>query len=93
MPVLTLSSAINTGLRHVLEDDPRVVVMGQDIGALGGVFRVTDGLQKDFGADRVIDTPLAEASIVGTRSAWRCAATGRSARSSSTASSTRPSTR
>jgi pyruvate dehydrogenase E1 component beta subunit len=66
MPVLTLSKAINTGLRHALEDDPKVVVMGQDVGGLGGVFRVTDGLQKDFGADRVVDTPLAEASIVGT---------------------------
>ncbi|PKW16778.1 alpha-ketoacid dehydrogenase subunit beta [Saccharopolyspora spinosa] len=66
MPVLTLSKAINTGLRKALEDDPRVVVMGQDVGGLGGVFRVTDGLQKDFGADRVIDTPLAEAGIVGT---------------------------
>src|ERR1700754_1628428 len=66
MPVLTLSTAINPGLRKALEDDPTVVVMGQDVGGLGGVFRVTDGLQKDFGADRVIDTPLAEASIVGT---------------------------
>ncbi len=66
MPELTLCSAINTGLRHALESDSRVVVMGQDIGALGGVFRVTDGLQKDFGVDRVVDTPLAEASIVGT---------------------------
>ena len=66
MSVLTLSKAINTGLRHALEDDPKVVVMGQDVGGLGGVFRVTDGLQKDFGSERVIDTPLAEASIVGT---------------------------
>ncbi|GAA0927041.1 alpha-ketoacid dehydrogenase subunit beta [Pseudonocardia zijingensis] len=64
--MLTLSHAINTGLRQAMEDDPKVVVMGQDVGRLGGVFRVTDGLQKDFGADRVIDTPLAEASIVGT---------------------------
>jgi 2-oxoisovalerate dehydrogenase E1 component beta subunit len=66
MPVLTLAKAINTGLRHALEDDPKVVVMGEDVGGLGGVFRVTDGLQKDFGTDRVVDTPLAEASIVGT---------------------------
>ena len=66
MSVLTLSKAINTGLRQTMEDDPKVVVMGQDVGGLGGVFRVTDGLQKDFGADRVIDTPLAEAGIVGT---------------------------
>ncbi|MFL6154042.1 MAG: alpha-ketoacid dehydrogenase subunit beta [Ornithinibacter sp.] len=66
MPVLTLSKAINTGLRQAMEDDPRVLVMGQDVGGLGGVFRVTDGLQKDFGTDRVIDTPLAESGIVGT---------------------------
>jgi 2-oxoisovalerate dehydrogenase E1 component beta subunit len=66
VPVLTLSKAINTGLRQALEDDPKVVVMGEDVGGLGGVFRVTDGLQKDFGSERVIDTPLAEASIVGT---------------------------
>ena len=66
MPELTLSKAINTGLRHLLEHDPRTIVMGQDVGGLGGVFRVTDGLQKDFGDQRVIDSPLAESSIVGT---------------------------
>jgi pyruvate dehydrogenase E1 component beta subunit len=49
-----------------MEDDPKVVVMGEDVGRLGGVFRITDGLQKDFGEDRVIDTPLAESGIVGT---------------------------
>ena len=49
-----------------MEDDPKVVIMGEDIGKLGGVFRITDGLQKDFGEQRVIDTPLAEAGIVGT---------------------------
>ena len=49
-----------------MEDDPKVLLMGEDIGKLGGVFRVTDGLQKDFGEDRVIDTPLAESGIVGT---------------------------
>jgi 2-oxoisovalerate dehydrogenase E1 component beta subunit len=66
MTVLSLSAALNAGLRQVLEDDPKVIVMGEDVGGLGGVFRVTDGLQKDFGARRVIDTPLAESSIVGT---------------------------
>ncbi|QKZ15953.1 alpha-ketoacid dehydrogenase subunit beta [Streptomyces chartreusis] len=66
MPVLTLSKAINTGLRQALEDNPKTIVMGQDVGGLGGVFRVTDGLQKDFGTDRVIDTPLAESGIIGT---------------------------
>jgi pyruvate dehydrogenase E1 component beta subunit len=66
MPVTTLGKALNAGLRKALEDDPCVVLMGEDIGRLGGVFRVTDGLQKDFGEERVIDTPLAESAIVGT---------------------------
>jgi len=63
---ITFSKAINAGLRRALETDPKVLLMGEDIGTLGGVFRVTDGLQKDFGADRVVDTPLAESGIVGT---------------------------
>jgi 2-oxoisovalerate dehydrogenase E1 component subunit beta len=63
---LTLGKALNLGLRRAMEDDPKVVLMGEDIGKLGGVFRITDGLQKDFGEDRVIDTPLAESGIVGT---------------------------
>lgn len=63
---LTFAKAINTGLRAALERDPKVLLMGEDIGALGGVFRVTDGLAKDFGTDRVVDTPLAESGIVGT---------------------------
>lgn len=63
---MTFAKAINTGLRAALERDPKVMLMGEDIGALGGVFRVTDGLAKDFGTDRVVDTPLAESGIVGT---------------------------
>jgi 2-oxoisovalerate dehydrogenase E1 component beta subunit len=63
---ITLGKALNHGLRRSLENDPKVVIMGEDVGKLGGVFRITDGLQKDFGDDRVIDTPLAEAGIVGT---------------------------
>ncbi len=63
---LTLGRALNTGLRRALENDPKVIIMGEDVGKLGGVFRITDGLQKDFGEDRVIDTPLAESGIVGT---------------------------
>ncbi len=63
---LTLGKALNTGLRRALENDPKVIIMGEDVGKLGGVFRVTDGLSKDFGEDRVIDTPLAESGIVGT---------------------------
>jgi pyruvate dehydrogenase E1 component beta subunit len=63
---ISLGKGINLGLRRAMENDPKVLVMGEDIGKLGGVFRVTDGLQKDFGEDRVIDTPLAESGIVGT---------------------------
>jgi pyruvate dehydrogenase E1 component beta subunit len=63
---LTLAKALNEGLRAAMEKDDRVVLLGEDIGKLGGVFRVTDGLQKDFGEARVTDTPLAESGIVGT---------------------------
>ena len=66
MSKLTLSRALNEGLRRALEDSPKALIMGEDVGKLGGVFRVTDSLQKDFGEDRVIDTPLAESGIVGT---------------------------
>lgn len=66
MTQMTFARAINSGLRKSLENDPKVVLLGEDIGALGGVFRVTDGLQKDFGTHRVVDTPLAESAIVGT---------------------------
>jgi 2-oxoisovalerate dehydrogenase E1 component beta subunit len=62
----TMAKALNDGLRKAMEDDPKVVIMGEDVGKLGGVFRITDGLQKDFGEDRVIDTPLAESGIIGT---------------------------
>ena len=63
---LTMARALNLGLRRALESDDRVLIMGEDVGKLGGVFRITDGLQKDFGEDRVIDSPLAESGIVGT---------------------------
>jgi pyruvate dehydrogenase E1 component beta subunit len=66
MAMLTMAKALNEGLRKTMEDDPKVILMGEDIGKLGGVFRVTDGLQKDFGEDRVFDTPLAESGIIGT---------------------------
>ena len=66
MPVLTMAKALNEALRATMEHDPKVLVMGEDVGKLGGVFRVTDGLWKDFGEDRVMDTPLAESGIVGT---------------------------
>ena len=63
---VTLAKALNMGLRRAMEDDDKVLLMGEDVGKLGGVFRITDGLQKDFGEDRVIDSPLAESGIVGT---------------------------
>jgi len=66
MTTLTMAKALNEGLRKTMEDDPKVLIMGEDVGKLGGVFRVTDGLAKDFGDDRVMDTPLAESGIVGT---------------------------
>jgi 2-oxoisovalerate dehydrogenase E1 component beta subunit len=66
MTKLTLSKALNEGLRKALENDPQVLIMGEDVGKLGGVFRDADGLQKDFGEMRVVDTPLAESGIIGT---------------------------
>jgi pyruvate dehydrogenase E1 component beta subunit len=63
---VTMAKALNEGLRKAMEADDKVVLMGEDVGKLGGVFRITDGLQKDFGEDRVIDTPLAESAIIGT---------------------------
>jgi pyruvate dehydrogenase E1 component beta subunit len=62
----TLARAVGDGLRAAMESDPKVVVMGEDVGRLGGVYRVTDALQKDFGEDRVVDTPLSESGIIGT---------------------------
>ena len=64
---LTIGKALNLGLRRAMEDDDKVLLMGEDIGRLGGVFRITDGLQKDFGEDRVVDTPLAEADELAAR--------------------------
>jgi 2-oxoisovalerate dehydrogenase E1 component beta subunit len=61
-----MGAALNAAMRDALRDDPAVLVMGEDVGVLGGVFRVTDGLLAEFGDDRVIDTPLAESGIVGT---------------------------
>lgn len=63
---MTMAKAINSGLREAMQNDSKVLLMGEDIGKLGGVFRITDGLQKDFGEQRVIDSPLAESAIVGT---------------------------
>src|SRR5258706_1853184 len=65
MPQMNMVQAINDGLRLEMRRDPRVVVLGEDVGKVGGVFRVTAGLYDEFGDDRVIDTPLSEGGIVG----------------------------
>ncbi|WP_217583910.1 transketolase C-terminal domain-containing protein [Microbacterium sp. GbtcB4] len=63
---MPLGKALNAGMRKAMEDDPKVILMGEDIGKLGGVFRITEHLQRDFGEQRVLDTPLAESALVGT---------------------------
>jgi 2-oxoisovalerate dehydrogenase E1 component beta subunit len=65
MAQITMAKALNAALRDAMEADDKVVLLGEDVGTLGGVFRITDGLQKDFGDQRVMDTPLAESGIVG----------------------------
>jgi pyruvate dehydrogenase E1 component beta subunit len=65
MAKMTMVEALNLALRQEMEKDDAVVLLGQDIGPDGGVFRVTEGLYRDFGEERVVDTPLAEAAIVG----------------------------
>lgn len=65
MTQITLGKALNAGLKQAMRDDDKVVLLGEDIGKLGGVFRITDGMLDEFGSARVIDTPLAESGIVG----------------------------
>jgi 2-oxoisovalerate dehydrogenase E1 component beta subunit len=65
MAEVTMAHALNRALRDSLAEDPRTLVLGEDVGRLGGVFRITDGLQDEFGTERVFDTPLAEAAIAG----------------------------
>ncbi|MDP6215270.1 MAG: alpha-ketoacid dehydrogenase subunit beta, partial [Acidimicrobiales bacterium] len=65
MAELNIAQAINGALGSALESDPTVIVLGEDVGATGGVFRVTDGLGERFGPDRVVDTPVAESGIIG----------------------------
>src|SRR3954471_11994492 len=65
MPVMNIIQAVNDALKLEMKRDARVVVLGEDVGKFGGVFRATSGLFEEFGADRVIDTPLAEAGIIG----------------------------
>lgn len=62
---ISMQKALNLALGDALRADPKVLILGEDVGTLGGVFRVTDGLQAEFGADRVFDTPLAESGILG----------------------------
>ncbi|WP_255546453.1 alpha-ketoacid dehydrogenase subunit beta [Glaciihabitans sp. dw_435] len=66
MKTMPMAKAINAGLRKALTENDKVLLMGEDIGPLGGVFRVTEGLQAEFGKHRVMDTPLAESGIIGT---------------------------
>src|SRR5712672_2611637 len=66
MPTLNLLQAVNDALRIEMRRDPNVVVLGEDVAKFGGVFRATAGLYEEFGANRVIDTPLAEGGIIGT---------------------------
>ncbi len=66
MPVMNIIQAVNDALRLQMRLEPKTVVLGEDVGKFGGVFRATSGLHEEFGADRVIDTPLAEAGIIGT---------------------------
>jgi pyruvate dehydrogenase E1 component beta subunit len=66
LATMPMAKALNAGLDAALAADDRVLLMGEDIGTLGGVFRVTEGLQKTYGENRVLDTPLAESGIVGT---------------------------
>lgn len=66
MTTVTMGKALNLALHDALQNDSRVLIFGEDVGRLGGVFRVTDGLQAEFGAKRVFDTPLAEATIAAT---------------------------
>jgi 2-oxoisovalerate dehydrogenase E1 component beta subunit len=65
MPPVTMAAALNEALRYSMTNDPHVIILGEDVGKLGGVFRITDKLQEEFGEERVLDTPLAESGIVG----------------------------
>ncbi len=65
MPPVTMAAALNEALRYSMRNDPHVIILGEDVGKLGGVFRITDKLQEEFGEERVLDTPLAESGIVG----------------------------
>ncbi|GAA3079440.1 hypothetical protein GCM10020000_76430 [Streptomyces olivoverticillatus] len=91
MAEITMAKALNTALRDAMRADPRTLVFGEDVGKLGGVFRITDGLAREFGDDRCFDTPSPSPPSSAPPSAWPCTATGRSSRCSSTPSPTPPS--
>ena len=93
MAEVTMVAALNTALRDALAGDPRTLVFGEDVGEMGGVFRVTEGLQAEFGRERVFDTPIAEAGIAGSCVGLALAGWRRSSRCSSTGSRIRRSTR
>src|ERR687887_242752 len=65
MAKLTMVEAINLALKQEMKRDPRVLIIGEDVGKDGGVFRVTQGLVEEFGEKRVVDTPLSESAIIG----------------------------
>ena len=91
--VMSMQQALNRALDEVLAENPKTLIFGEDCGRLGGVFRITDGLQATHGEQRVFDTPLAESGILGMSVGLAMAGFIPSPRSSSTASPTRPSTR
>ena len=75
MTEVTYLEALRQGLWEEMERDPRVFILGEDVGAYGGAFKVTEGFAKQFGEERVIDTPISEAAIVGAAAApptWEC---------------------
>ena len=63
---MPIAKAINAGLRKAMNEDPKVLVFGQDVARLGGVFRVTEGIHAEFGDSRIFNSPIAESGIVGT---------------------------
>jgi len=82
MAKMTMVQALNLAFRQEMEKDDRVIVLGEDVGRDGGVFRVTEGLIDQFGEERVLDTPLAESGIAGMSIAWRSTVSGLFVRSS-----------
>ena len=93
MPQMNMVQAVNSALDVMLERDADVILMGQDVGYFGGVFRVTEGLQRKYGEQRVLDTPIAEGGIVGAAIGMGVHGLGRWWKSSSPTMPIRPSIR